>query len=156
MQRGEQIHRGVEFGISSQASNRLTINSSAIFIQAKTNGTGDLFSGKYAMNVPKFKLSTFANYKLPELENTSLIGGWLYEGSKYAKRDNSVSVPAYHRFDLGLSQTIKLNQHKTKFNVFVENVFDKRYWRDVSEYLGDAYLIPGAPRIFRASATVEF
>ena len=156
VQRGEQIHRGLEGGISSQISKRLTINSSASLIQAKTYGTGDIFTGKYAMNVPKFKMSMFANYKLPELENTSLIGGWLYEGSKYAKRDNSVSVPAYHRFDLGLSQAIKLNQHKTKFNLFVENVFDKRYWRDVSEFLGDAYLIPGAPRIFRATATVEF
>ncbi len=156
VQRGEQIHRGVEIGLTSQTTNLLTINSSATFIQAKTYDTGDTFSGKYAMNVPKFKLSSFGNYKLPSLENTSLIGGWLYEGSKYAKRDNSISVPAYHRFDIGLSQTTKINQHKTKFNLFVENIFDKRYWRDVSEFLGDAYLIPGAPRIFRATATVEF
>ena len=156
VQRGEQIHRGVDLSFYSELTNRLNINSSATFIQAKTYGTSDIFTGKYAMNVPKFKLSTFANYKLPDLENTSLIGGWLYEGSKYAKRDNSISVPGYHRFDLGLSQTTKLNQYRTRFNFFVENVFDKRYWRDVSEFLGDAYLIPGAPRIFRASATIEF
>jgi iron complex outermembrane receptor protein len=38
----------------------------------------------------------------------------------------------------------------------VDNLFDKRYWRDVGEFMGDGYLFPGAPRTARLSATVNF
>jgi iron complex outermembrane recepter protein len=156
VQRGTQKHTGLELGLSGRATNRLSIQTSAMLIDAVTEGTGDQFDGMKAMNVPKFKLSTFASYRLPGFEQTVLNGGWVYEGSKYAKRDNSVKVPAYHRFDAGLSQTLKMNNTKTTLSLYVANLFDKGYWRDVSEYLGDAYLIPGAPRIVRATARFDF
>jgi iron complex outermembrane recepter protein len=156
VQRGTQKHTGLELGLSGRATNRLSIQTSAMIIDAVTEGTGDQFDGMKAMNVPKFKLSTFASYRLPGFEQTVLNGGWVYEGSKYAKRDNSVKVPAYHRFDAGLSQTLKMNNTKTTLSLYVANLFDKGYWRDVSEYLGDAYLIPGAPRIVRATARFDF
>jgi len=38
----------------------------------------------------------------------------------------------------------------------VDNLFDKRYWRDVGESAGDSYLFLGAPRTARLSATVNF
>ncbi|RBH57229.1 TonB-dependent receptor, partial [Xanthomonas oryzae] len=38
----------------------------------------------------------------------------------------------------------------------VDNVFDKRYWRDSGEYQGDAYLFPGAPRTARLTVQVDF
>ena len=156
VQRGTQKHTGLELGLAGHLTNHLSIQSSAMAINAVTEGTGDQFDGKRAMNVSKFKASTFISYKLPNYEQTSLNGGWLYEGSKYAKRDNSVKVPEYHRFDAGLTQVIKANGTKTTISFYVENLLDKRYWRDVSEYLGDAYLIPGAPRIFRATAKLDF
>jgi iron complex outermembrane receptor protein len=156
VQRGTQKHTGLELGLSGRATNRLNIQTSAMLINAVTEGTGDQFDGMKAMNVPKFKLSSFAAYKIPNYENTSINGGWVYEGSKYAKRDNSVKVPGYHRIDAGLTQSLKVNDTKTTLNFYVENIFDKGYWRDTSEYLGDAYLIPGAPRIFRASVKFDF
>jgi iron complex outermembrane receptor protein len=156
VQRGTQKHTGLELGLSGRATNRLSIQTSAMVIDAVTEGTGDQFDGKKAMNVPKFKLATFASYRIPGLEQTALNGGWVYESSKYAKRDNTVKVPGYHRIDAGLTQTLKMNNTKTTLNFYVENLFDKGYWRDVSEYLGDAYLIPGAPRIFRATAKFDF
>ncbi len=156
VQRGTQKHTGLELGLAGNFTSRLGLQTSAMFIDAVTEGTGDQFDGKKAMNVPTFKLSTFASYKLPSYENTSLNGGWVYEGSKYAKRDNSVKVPGYHRMDAGLTQSLKVNNTKTTLNFYVENIFEKGYWRDVSEYLGDAYLIPGAPRIFRANAKFDF
>jgi iron complex outermembrane receptor protein len=156
VQRGTQKHTGLELGLSGRATNRLSIQTSAMVIDAVTEGTGDQFDGMKAMNVPKFKLATFASYRLPGLEHTTLNGGWVYEGSKYAKRDNTVKVPGYHRIDAGLTQTLKMNNTKTTLSLYVENLFDKGYWRDVSEYLGDAYLIPGAPRIIKATAKFDF
>jgi iron complex outermembrane receptor protein len=156
VQRGTQKHTGIELGLGGKFSNRLNIQTSAMMIDAVTENTGDQFDGMKAMNVPKFKLSSFASYKIPYYEHTSINGGWVYEGSKYAKRDNSVKVPGYHRIDAGLTQSLKVNATKATITFYVENIFDKGYWRDVSEYLGDAYLIPGAPRVFRASAKFDF
>lgn len=156
VQRGTQKHTGLELGLSGRATNRLSIQTSAMLIDAVTEGTGDQFDGMKAMNVPKFKFASFASYRLPGLEHTTLNGGWVYEGSKYAKRDNTVKVPGYHRIDAGLTQTLKMNNTKTTLSLYVANLFDKGYWRDVSEYLGDAYLIPGAPRTLRATARFDF
>jgi iron complex outermembrane receptor protein len=38
---------------------------------------------------------------------------------------------------------------------FVDNVFDRFYWRDVTPELG-GYLFPGAPRTYRVSAQFDF
>jgi len=42
------------------------------------------------------------------------------------------------------------------FRLSVDNLFDKRYWRDAGEYMGDDYLFQGAPLTARLSATVNF
>jgi len=156
VQRGTEQHTGIEASLAGNVTSRLGIQVSATAIHAVTKDTGDQFDGKYAMNVPKFKISSFASYKIPGYEQTSLNGGVTYEGSKYARRDNTVSVPSFYRFDAGVTQNIKVNDIKARLNFYVENLFDKRYWRDVPESLGDAYLMPGAPRIMRATATFDF
>jgi len=42
------------------------------------------------------------------------------------------------------------------FRLTVDNLFDKRYWRDTGEYMGDDYLFQGAPLTARLSASVNF
>jgi iron complex outermembrane receptor protein len=156
VQRGTEQHTGIEASLAGNVTSRLGIQVSATAIHAITKDTGDQFDGKYAMNVPKFKISSFASYKIPGYEQTSLNGGVTYEGSKYARRDNSVSVPSFYRFDAGITQNIRINDTKARLNFYIENLFNKKYWRDVPEFLGDAYLLPGTPIIMRATATFDF
>ena len=54
-----------------------------------------------------------------------------------------------------LNGAYKLSQH-FKVSAGVDNLFDKRYWRDVGEYFGDGYLFQGAPRTARLTANVNF
>ena len=40
--------------------------------------------------------------------------------------------------------------------LFIENLFDKFYWRDVSQTYGANTIYPGTPRVIRATATFDF
>lgn len=64
-------------------------------------------------------------------------------------------VPGYHVAGLGASYALKLGGMNTILRARVDNVFDKFYWRDVTQSLG-GYLLPGAPRSLRLSAQFDF
>jgi iron complex outermembrane receptor protein len=57
---------------------------------------------------------------------------------------------------VGSRYTTRLDGYETVFRLSVDNLFDKRYWRDAGEYMGDDYLFQGAPLTARLSATVNF
>jgi hypothetical protein len=50
---------------------------------------------------------------------------------------------------------LKLGATRVTLRARVDNLFDKFYWRDVTPALG-GYLLPGAPRTFRVSASSTF
>jgi iron complex outermembrane receptor protein len=157
IQRGTESRTGLELSLSGALTKRTDAQISATLMTSDTSGTGNsLFEGKEALNTPKFRLNTFVNYRVPGIEGLSASANWLYTGKRPASRDNSVYAPDFHRLDLGLSYAQKTKAGATTYRLAIENVTDERYWRDVAEFLGDAYLTPGAPRLVKASATVSF
>ena len=153
VQRGTETRTGLEIGASSVLTPRLEGQLSATLMQSSTTGSGNpLFEGRDAINTPKFRSSTFLTYRVPAVDGLRLNAAWLYTGRRPVARDNSVYAPAFHRVDLGTTWTTSA----WTYRLTVENVFDKRYWRDVAEFLGDGYLTPGAPRALRASANLAF
>ena len=157
VQRGTESRIGLELNLSGALTKRTDAQISATLMTSDTSGTGNaLFEGKEALNTPKFRLNTFVNYRVPGIEGLSANANWLFTGKRPASRDNSVYAPDFHRLDLGLSYVQKTKAGATTYRLAIENVTDERYWRDVAEFLGDAYLTPGAPRLVKASATVSF
>lgn len=156
VQAGKQVHTGLEANLSGSITQRTSINASASLIDTNIKGSGGPHDGKKAVNVPSFSSNVFAIYKVPGQDRLTLNATWRYVGSKYVTRENDAKVPAYHRFDLGAAKSYKNTHGLVTVRVGVENIFDKRYWSDAPEFMGDSYLIPGAPRVFRATATVEF
>ena len=157
IQRGTEFRTGLELSLSGALTKRTDAQISATLMTSDTSGTGNaLFEGKEALNTPKFRLNTFVNYRVPGIEGLSANANWLFTGKRPASRDNSVYAPDFHRLDLGLSYVQKTKAGATTYRLAIENVTDERYWRDVAEFLGDAYLTPGAPRLVKASATVSF
>ena len=157
VQRGTESRLGLELGATRVFTPRLEGQVSATLMHSSTDGTGNpLFEGREAVNTPKFRSSAFLMYRVPGAEGLRLNGAWLYTGRRPAARDNSVYAPAFHRVDLGASWVPKWGAQSWTYRLTIENVFDRRYWRDVGEFLGDAYLTPGASRSVRASATWAF
>lgn len=154
---GEQQNTGLELSASGWVTDRLQLSASAAAIRARVTGTGTAaYEGHQAINVPKVRGSLSFDYRVPGLEGVSLLGGAQYSGSKYANHAGQVKVEDYAVFDLGGRYTTRFDGYETVFRLSVDNLFDKRYWRDVGEFAGDGYLFQGAPRTARLAATVNF
>ncbi len=157
VQEGKVTNTGAEATLAFKATNRLNLLSSAMYLEAKQSGASELGqNGKQAVGIPHWKAVLFADYLLPQFENLSVQGGWTYISSKGVTLDNSITAPGYHKFDAGLKYTDQLGSSQVTYRLNIENLFDKFYWRDVSQTYGSNTLYPGAPRIFRVSATFDF
>jgi iron complex outermembrane receptor protein len=156
VQQGQQKNTGLELGASGWVTSRLQIQASAAAIRARVQNSGtDAYEGHQAINVPKLRAALQAEYSLP-VAGLALLGGARYSASKYASQAGNVEVGGYTVFDVGSRYRTMVGGYDTVLRLTVDNVFDKRYWRDVGDYLGDNYLFQGAPRTARLSATVSF
>lgn len=156
-QDGKVVHTGLELSYAQKITKRLNLTSSAMYLEAKQEGSSVVSqNGSQAIGIPNWRGVVFADYLIPNIENLSVQGGWTYVSSKGVTLDNSIKVPSYHKFDAGLKYIDQVGKSKATYRVFVENLFDTFYWRDVSQTYGSNTLYPGAPRLFRATATFDF
>jgi len=156
VQQGQQKNTGLELGASGWVTSRLQVQASAAAIHARVQNSGtDAYEGHQAINVPRLRAALQADYSLP-VPGLALLGGARYSASKYASQAGNVEVGGYTVFDIGSRYRTRIGGYDTVLRLTVDNVFDKRYWRDVGDYLGDNYLFQGAPRTARLSASVGF
>ena len=153
---GRQRHRGVELAAQGRLNPRLNYSLSLMALDAKQTGTGDAgIEGKRVTNVPEYRSTAWVEYALPSVSGLRLDATWQYAGSKAFDPANRAVVPGYHVAALGASYALRVGGMNTILRARVDNVFDKFYWRDVTQSLG-GYLLPGAPRTFRVSAQFDF
>jgi len=156
VRRGEQTHRGIELAAQGKATRDLDWSVSLMGLNTRQTGTGQAsIDGKRVTDVPAFKSTAWLAYSVPQLPGLKIDGTWQYSGKKAFDVENRVFVSDYHLFGLGASYGMKLGSNSVTLRARAENLFDKFYWRDVTPALG-GYLLAGAPRTFRMSATVDF
>ncbi|MQT45777.1 TonB-dependent siderophore receptor [Pseudomonas helleri] len=157
VQQGKQKNTGIELSANGHVSTNLQIAASVAAIRARVSDSGtDAYDGHQAINVPKLRASLHADYSIPGVPGLALLGGGQYSASKYANQQGSVKAAGYTVFDVGSRYSTRIEGYDTVFRLTVDNLFDKRYWRDVGAYMGDDYVFQGAPRTARLSATVNF
>ncbi|KFF47257.1 TonB-dependent receptor [Pseudomonas sp. BRG-100] len=157
LQQGQQKNTGLELSANGWATDRLQIATSVAAIRARVSGSGTPdYEGHQAINVPKLRASLYADYALPWVNGLAVLGGVQYSAKKYANRTGNVQVGDYAVVNVGSRYTTKVDGYETVFRLSVDNLFDKRYWRDAGEYMGDDYLFQGAPLTARLSASVNF
>ncbi|MCB5189246.1 TonB-dependent siderophore receptor [Methylobacillus arboreus] len=158
---GTQVNRGLEFAAQGRVTRDWMLGGSFTALQAKAEGTDDArIEGKQVGNVPRFKSAVYTEYAMPGLPALKLNATWLHSSSKVFAPSNEIAalnrkLEGYHVLNLGARYTAKLGNTATTFRAGVDNVFNKFYWGDASSAFG-GYLIPGAPRVFRLSAQVDF
>jgi len=157
VQQGTQVHTGLELGAVGKLSDRLQINASVAAIHAIAEDTGTAaYDGHQTINVPRLRAAFNADYALPALAGLNLLAGVQYSGRKAANREGSVEVPSATIFNAGVRHAITVGGQKIVTRLTVDNLFDKRYWKDVGESGGDSYLHVGAPRTARLSVQYDF
>ncbi|TWB38524.1 TonB-dependent siderophore receptor [Nitrospirillum pindoramense] len=150
VRQGTERHDGLELNAAGQVTEALRLTASATFMHAVAYGTGTpAYDGHQAINVPHVRTALYADYTLPHLDGLALLAGWQYVGARAAARDAVATAPAYHLFNAGLRYAPSALDEKLTLRLSVDNLLDRRYWKDVGESAGDAYLHLGAPRTAR-------
>jgi len=154
---GHETHDGVELNVEGQATNWLRLTGSAAAIRAISDDTGTpSFDNKQVINVPHLHTNLFADVTVPHVRGLHVMPGWSYTTRKEALRDDTVSVPGYNLFNLGVRYTPGGEQGRMTFRIYANNIADKRYWSDTGSSYGDMFLWLGAPTTVRLSAHYTF
>ena len=101
-------------------------------------------------------MSQYLTYTVAQVEGLKLLAGMQYSDRKNANKLGNVSVPSYTLFDLGANYQFKANGLENTVRFKVDNLLNKKYWRDAGAYFGDDYLFLGTPRTAQLSWTVNF
>lgn len=159
VQEGRQIHTGLELTARGRVTDQLQVTASASVLQAHARNTGTpAFEDHQLINVPRTRASLHLDYQLPFVAGLGVTGGWRHASSNVATADGRVRAPGYHVVDAGLRfqhqrRERQFRGHTVSWNLSLDNVFNRFYWRDTGSSSGDYYLFPGAPRQIRLSVT---
>ena len=107
-------------------------------------------------NVPDQALKVIAGYDVPGLPGLSLLVNMDYEGGREVLPDDSAQIPGSTRYDLGARYTQHVGGSVLTWRAGVDNLFDRRAWREAPYQYDHAYLFPLEPRTFRASLEAKF
>lgn len=153
---GQARHRGLE-GQVQTVVNAWTLDASAMVIDTERHGSqrADI-NGKRAVNVPRHTIKMAAAYKVSSLTGLTLQGNVVHEGRRMALEDNSLSIPAWTRFDAGVRYTHPVQQASLTWRLGVYNLFDQRAWREAPSQFSHVYLFPLAGRTVTASLQADF
>ncbi|MGG2098520.1 TonB-dependent siderophore receptor [Acinetobacter haemolyticus] len=154
---GKQHNIGLELGLQGQVTENFDITSTLALTRSRLKEIDVAeYQGHQTQNVPKVRFASYLSYQLPQVEGLRLLAGMQYSASKYANKTGSVKVPSYTVFNAGAAYNFKANGYENTLRFNVENLFNKKYWRDAGSFFGDDYLFLGAPRTAQLSWTVNF
>ncbi len=154
---GEQHNLGLELGLQGRLVQNLDMTSTLALTRSRLK---DIQSSEYqdhqTQNVPRVRLATNISYQIPQVEGLRLLAGIQYSSSKYANKSATVKVPSYTLFNLGTAYNFRAYGYENTLRFNLDNVSNKKYWRDVGSFFGDDYLFLGTPRTAKFSWTVNF
>ena len=154
---GQQINRGVELGLDGHVTDALRLKSSVAYTHARLKDTGVASQqGHQVQNVPSVRFSAYADYDIAAVDGLSVLGGLRYSSSKYAHRDAIAKVSGFTVVDVGAAYAFNLAGYDSTVRLNVDNLFNKKYWRDAGGYLGDDYLFLGEPRTAKLGMEINF
>ncbi len=151
-------HRGLELALSGRVDEALSLQLSAMALDARYTAAVDpALVGQRVTNLPRFKTSMFADYKIAALPGLALNALASYETGKTATADGGVELPGAWQLDIGARYQQRLAGKTTLWRLNVENLTNRIYWREApTTSWGGIYLFPSTPRTLRASVTVDF
>ncbi len=154
---GQARHRGME-AEADWRSGAWNLRASAMALQARREGSADTsLNGLRPTNVPATSLKAQAAYNVAALPGLALLGFVTHEGERMVLPDNSIATPGWTKLDLGLRYSQKLaGKQLLVWRAGIDNLADRRAWKEAPYQYDHAYLYPLAPRTFHASVQASF
>ncbi|PTV48139.1 TonB-dependent siderophore receptor [Acinetobacter oleivorans] len=157
IEQGEQHNQGIELGLTGALTDTVDVSSGITYTKSRlVDIDSDSYKGHQTQNVPKVRATAQLSYKVPSVEGLRLLSGMQYSSSKYANKEGTAKVGGYSVFNIGAAYKTNFAGHDTTFRFNIDNLFNKKYWRDVGAFMGDDYLFLGNPRTAQFSTTFSF
>jgi catecholate siderophore receptor len=149
VQTGAQRTTGFEVGVSGELTPAWQLvaglSSQTARIRSRTS------AGSAGATVPLVPQTTLSLWNRVQLSPLVGVGaGAVHQSRMYAAIDNSVTLPAFTRWDGALYVTLPL---RTRAQLNVENLLDTRYYPTSH---GNNNIMPGASRTLRLSLIADF
>ena len=153
---GEARHRGLEAEVDWR-SGPWNLRASAMALQARRQGSQDTsLNGLRPTNVPSASLKAQAAYNVATLPGLAVLGFLTHEAERMVLPDNSIKTPGWTRIDLALRYRQQLAGMDLVWRAGIDNVANRRAWKEAPFQYDHAYLYPLASRTLRASAQLSF
>ncbi len=152
---GEQRHLGLELGGALRLE-AWTLRAGAQWLRARVEGASDpARNGREPTNVPARTLKLQADHRLAALPGLTLQGALVAESRRQALPDNSAQIGGWARLDAGARLDTHWGASAVTWRAGVDNLTDRRAWRESPYQFGHAYLFPLAPRTLRLSVQAD-
>jgi iron complex outermembrane receptor protein len=154
---GSAVHQGLEAG-AHWAAGQWRLDGSMTLLDAKRRGSvaEPSTNGQRPINVPKIVARAKATYLVPMVPGLAIDALVSHEGNRAVLPDQSIMLPSWTRFDAAVRYTTKVQGVTTRWIAGVDNIADRRYWRESPTQFGHVYLFAGAPRTFRLALQADF
>ena len=155
---GNQRHQGVE-GSLAWRGDAWGVRAGAQWLHARVESPNDpAQDGKKPTNVPALTARLQGDWQVPAIAagGLRLLAAGTYESAREVLPDNSVQIPSVTKFDLGARYETKSSTGTTwTLRAGIDNVFDRRAWRESPYQFSHAYLFPLEPRTLRVSLQAD-
>ncbi|MBI5717643.1 MAG: TonB-dependent receptor [Burkholderiales bacterium] len=141
-----QRHRGAE-AAAGWTTPGWSLQASAIWLRARIDGGGE------PTNVPERSARLQGRV---DVGPVALLAFGSYEGPRHITPAEDLELPGWTRWDLAARWRATVAEVPLSVRVGVDNVGDKRAWRESPYQFGHSYLFPLAPRTWRASVAGSF
>ena len=153
---GSARHRGLE-AQAQWRSGAWAWQLGAMWLDAQRRGASDpAANGLRPVNVPRATMRAGASRRLSLLDGAEL-GAWVVAESDrlVLPAEPTVKIPGWSRLDLHARWQQRTSFATLTWRAGVDNVTDRRAWRESPYQFGHAYLFPLAPRTWRFSVQAE-
>jgi iron complex outermembrane receptor protein len=152
---GSARHRGIEAS-GAVRSGPWLLRGGAQSLRARREGSQVAgVNGLEPTNVPAQTFKLQAHYSVSQIAGLALQGNLTHEGRRMVLPDNSATIPAYTRIDVAARYQGRFDATTVTWRAGIDNLFDKRAWRESPYQFGHSYLFPLAPRTLRASMQID-
>jgi len=152
---GDDRHRGIELS-GGLRSGAWSTSASAMWLDAERRGSADdRVEGRWPTNVPHHAAKLQTSYRVPLLQGLTLSGYVTHEGRRAVLPDNSIELPSWTRLDLGARYAMRIGQTDLLWRAGIDNVTDRRAWRESPYQYDHVYLFPMERRTWRISLQVD-
>jgi iron complex outermembrane receptor protein len=152
---GEAHHKGLELNGHTNAISQWNLGAGYTWLDAKRQGStiDPSLNGQHPINVPAYILRASAEYRFASVPGLRSGLRLSREGERNVTEYGEIKLPAWTTLSASGHYETKVKGTASTWTLAIDNLTNKRYWRESPKQFGHYYLYPGAPRTVRATVT---